>query len=293
MKEISSKNGPYRLLFSELRARGYVEGDNLIVLRFSAEGDASRYDATISEVIAASPDVIVTSNNPLALRFKAQVHTKPIVALMADPVTFGLVSNLKSPEANLTGVSVDAGLEIWGKGLDLLIEAASNIRRAALLCTDWYWRSDAAEEIRKLAHSLSVKLIPPPFRGDFTKLEYSRALSEMGREQVDALLVTDGTDHLAQRELIVQTAREWRVPALYPWRQCIEIGGFMAYSVDLQELWRRAAICVDSLFKGAHPRDIPINRADKFTTIINLRAAKDLGLTVPPLLLARADEVIE
>jgi putative ABC transport system substrate-binding protein len=126
LNETSSFYGPF---FKELRRLGYVEGKNLAVLRFSAEGDTALYDPMVRDVVSASPDVVFTANNPLVLRFKALVHSIPVVALMGDPLAFGIVASLARPDGNITGISADAGEEIWGKRLAMLLEAVPTATR--------------------------------------------------------------------------------------------------------------------------------------------------------------------
>ncbi|MGE5214387.1 MAG: ABC transporter substrate-binding protein [Nitrospirota bacterium] len=290
MSETGSVYGPF---FKELRRLGYIEGKNTVVLRFSAEQDTARYDPMVRDVVGASPDVIFTSNNPLVLRFKALVHTIPIVALMGDPVAFGIVASLASPEGNITGISADAGEDIWGKRLELLLEAVPTSTRIGFLCSEPFWEGPQGAKVREAARRFSVTLIAPPLKGVYKEPEYLRVFGVLNREHVQALLVSDGVENNVQHNLIVRLVAKQHLPALYPYRSFVDVGGLMAYAVDVSDMFRRGADYVDMILKGKKPDQIPIYQADRFTTIINLKSAKALGITVPPSLLARADEVIE
>jgi putative ABC transport system substrate-binding protein len=286
-----SETGLYKSLFVELRRLGYVEGQNLIVLRFSAKGDPALYDKTVVAAINSSPDVIlVTGAAPFLLRIKALVHSIPVVATMADPVAFGVVSNLARPEGNITGISVDAGIEVWGKRLGILLEAVPTARRVGFLSTAPYWNGRAGDAVRAAARKFAVTLVGSPLEV-FQEPEYLRALNLLRFEQADGLLVTEG--HLDHGRVIVDLAERVRLPTLYSYREYVEMGGLMAYAVDRSNLLRQAARYIDMIFKGAKPGEVPIYQSDKYTTIINLKAAKAQGLTMPSSLVLRADEVIE
>jgi putative tryptophan/tyrosine transport system substrate-binding protein len=289
-----SESGPLKLLFIELRRLGYVEGENLVVLRFSAKGDPTRYDTAVREAVRSSPHLIFVSGaTPLVLRVKALERSIPVVAGMNDPVALGIVSNLARPEGNITGISVDAGIELYGKRLGMLLEAIPTARRVGFLCTEAYWNSVAGDTMRTVARNFSVQVVGTPLQGVAQEPAYMQFLELLQREQADGLLVTEGGDHLAHRRVIVDFAERARLPALYPFREYVESGGLMAYAIDRINLYRQQAHYIDTIFKGAKPGDLPIYQVDKFTTIINLKAAKTIGLTIPPTLLARADEVME
>lgn len=283
----------YGVFFKELRRLGYVEGKNLVVLRFSAEGDTARYDPMVRDVVSASPDVIMTANTPLVLRFKALVHSIPVVAMMGDPIARGVVTSLARPDGNITGISADAGEEIWGKRLAMLLEAVPTATQVGFLCSEPFWDGSQGAAVREAARQFSVTLVAPPLKGVYQEPEYRRVFDVLEREHAQALLVSDSVENFSKQHLIVELAEKVRLPALYPYRESVDIGGLMAYSVDVQDMFRRAANYVDMILKGKKPGEIPIYQADIFTTVVNLKTAKTLGLTIPPSLLARADEVIE
>jgi putative ABC transport system substrate-binding protein len=293
VSDMSETNSDYGILFKELRRLGYVEGQNLVVLRFSAEGDTARYDPIIRDVISASPDVIITVNNPLVLRFKALVYSIPVVAMMGDPIAFGIVTSLARPDGNITGISADAGEEIWGKRLGMLLEAVPTATRVGFLCSEPFWEGAQGAKVREAARQSSVTLVAPPLKGVYQEPEYRRVFDLLEREHADVLLVSDSVENNVQRRLIVALVEKVRLPALYPFREFVDIGGLMAYAVDVQDMFRRVADYADMILKGKKPGEIPIYQADKFTTVVNLKTAKTLGLTIPPMLLGRADEVIE
>jgi putative tryptophan/tyrosine transport system substrate-binding protein len=293
ISDMSETSQDYGALFKEFRRLGYVEGKNLVVLRFSAGGNPARYDPIIREVVSASPDVVITANNPLVLRFKALVHSIPVLALMGDPLAFGIVDSLARPDGNITGVSADAGEEIWGKRLAILLEAVPKATRIGYLCPEPFWDGPQGSQVREAARQSSVTLIAPPLKGVYQEPDYRRVFELLEREQAQVLLVSDAVENNVQRNLIVKLVEGARLPALYPYREFVDIGGLMAYAVDVQEMFRRVTDYADMVLKGKQPGDIPIYQADKFTTVVNLKTAKALGLTIPPALLARADEVIE
>jgi putative ABC transport system substrate-binding protein len=279
--------------FKELRRLGYVEGKNLVLLRFSAEGDTARYDPMIHDVMSASPDVIITANTPLVLRFKALVHSIPVVAMMGDPIAFGVVTSVARPDGNITGITSDAGEEIWGKRLAMLVEAVPTATNVGFLCSEPFWDGAQGAAVREAARQSSVTLTAPPLKGVYQEPEYLRVFDILEREHAQVLLVSDSVENLVQRHLIVKYVERTRLPALYPFREFVDVGGLMAYAVDARDMVRHAVEYADAILKGKKPGDLPIYQADKFTTLVNLKTAKALGLTIPPTLLARADEVIE
>jgi putative ABC transport system substrate-binding protein len=288
-----SETGFYGTLFKELKRLGYIEGENLVVLRFSAEGDPARYDSIIGQIISAAPDVVITGKNPLVLRFKALTKSTPIVALMGDPVAWGIVESLAHPGGNITGVSADAGEEIWGKRLAVLVEAFPTATRVGFLCTAPFWDSPQGSMVREAARKSSVTMITPPLLGVYQEPEYRRVFGELQRQHAEVLLVSDDAVLLAHTGLIIDLIQRAGLPALFPYREFVTVGGLMAYAIDVHDMWANAARYADMVLKGTKPDEIPVYQVHKFTTIINLKTAKALGLEIPPSLLARADEVIE
>jgi putative ABC transport system substrate-binding protein len=289
----TGNNPNYVPLLRELRRLGYVEGKNLAVLRFSAEGDTARYDSTVRDVAAVTPDAVIVSGNRLVLGLKAITSTIPVIALVSDPIASGIVASLSRPGGNITGVTTDAGLEISGERLATLLEVVPGASRVGFLVTDYMWQTAEGTVMRDAAERTSVSVVGSRLSGAMQEAEYRRVFETMKQDQAQALLVSAAPENYAQRRLVVDLADKARLPAIYPFRDYVGLGGLMAYSVDIPDLFRRMAGYADLIFKGANPGEMPIYQATKFELVINLKTAKALGLTVPPTLLARADEVIE
>ena len=276
----------WRAFFVELRKLGHFEGGDLVVQRYSAEGHPSRYLDLAQEVVSLSPDIIFVTGNQLARAFRP-LSTTPIVAIMGDPLATGMVKSLARPGGNLTGVSWDAGIEIWGKLLQLLKEAVPSMNKFAYVGVQLarigatrYAIESAAQQLGLSVISLSIKEPSPE--------EYGRLSDALVEETPDAIVDTGGFG-----AGIVQLAAKQRLPAMYPSRFYTNLGGLMSYGSDATETARQIANDVHQILGGVKPGDIPIYQATKFELVINLKAADALGLTVPQSLLALADEVLE
>jgi putative tryptophan/tyrosine transport system substrate-binding protein len=282
----------WRAFFAELRRLGYLEGQNLIIERYSAEGHHERYAGLAREIVARNPDVIVTGTNPVVTAFMAATSTIPVVAFMLDPLKAGLVTSLARPGGNLTGITLDAGIEIWGKRLQMLKEAIPSMAKVAFLGMREGWEGSSGQVLQEVGGRLGISLdFMLPQQG--TPSEIGRVFAVMQQQRPDAVLVSGEGDLYAHRKLIAELAEKNRLPAMCPYRDYVEAGGLMAYAVDLAELLRRMADDVHQILKGAKPGDIPIYQATKFELLINLKTAKELGLTLPPALLTLAAEIIE
>jgi putative ABC transport system substrate-binding protein len=293
--ELTETGSPrYVAFFKELRRLGHVEGHNIAVERYSGEGRTEHFAELASEVVSRSPDLIVATTSRLVLNFKAATTTIPIVGLMADPVRFGIVESLARPGGNITGISTDAGLEIWGKRLGLLRETVPGTSKVGFLASRVLWESPIAiAALQEAAEGMGISLIGPPLEGTIQEQEYRRVFEVLEQGHPDALIVGDQAENLTYRRIIIELAAKGGLPALYPYREQAEAGGLMAYAPDLLDLYRRAAGNVSDILNGAKPSDIPVYQASKFELVINSKTAKMLGLTFSPSLLARADEVIE
>jgi len=276
-----------------LRDLGYVEGRNVVIEYRSAEGKLERLPALAAELVALKADVIVAGSAPAALAAKQATRTLPIVfAAVADPVTSGLVTSLARPGGNVTGLSILAP-ELVGKCLEQLTQAVPGISRVAVL---WHpgafgerTEKDMLKEAEVAARTLGVRLQFVETRGP---ADIDRAFSDMTRERAGALTVLSSTMFLGERSRLVDLAAKNRLPAVYAWREAVDAGGLMSYGANLADLFRRAATYVDRILKGAKPGDLPVEQPTKFELVINLKTAKALGLTIPPSLLQRADQVI-
>src|SRR5450755_1268547 len=283
----------YGPLFKELSRLGYVEGDNLIVERYSANGQTDHFDELARVVVSTHPDVIRSSSTRLALAFKKSTATIPIVAVCADPVADGLVSSLARPGGNITGVSVDAGIEIWGKRLGLLLEVIQKPSNVQFLASRAVWEMAAGQVVRDAAKQARISVTVALLDGTIDESQYRRVFTAMEQDRVDALMVSDQPENRTHRQLIVNLAAKSQIPTSYPYREYVALGGLMAYFVDNDDVTRQTANMVGEILKGTNPADMPFYQPTKFQLVINLKTAKTLGLEIPPALLLRADEVIE
>jgi ABC-type uncharacterized transport system substrate-binding protein len=282
----------WRAFFAELRRLGYVEGENLIIERYSAEGHHERYADLAREIVSRNPDLIVTGTNPVVIAVTAATSTIPVVAFMLDPLKAGLITSLARPGGNLTGITLDAGLEVWAKRLEMLKEAIPSTAKAAFIGMRGGWEGSSEQVLRDASDRLGISLVLMlPEKG--TPSEIERVFAALEQQRPDAVLVSGEGDLYAHRQLIVELAKKSRLAVMCPYRDYVEAGGLMAYAVDLAELLKRMADNVHQILKGAKPGDIPIYQPTKFELLINLKTAKALGLTLPPALLARAAEIIE
>jgi putative ABC transport system substrate-binding protein len=281
----------WRPFFEELRRHGFIEGRNLIVERYSGEGQSDRYAELARAVVASKPDAIYCGTVRMAAYLKAATETIPIVADAAGVVEFGLVSSLAHPGGNITGVS-DAGLEFYAKHLELLRLVVPTASRLAYLTPHEVWDSPLVAPVKDAARQIGVSLVPELLEATIQEPEYRRLFALMAQQGVEALIVGSSQENNANGRLIVELAEIARLPTLYPGRWHVE-GGLMSYGADTSELYRQLGADIAEILKGAKPGDIPFYQPMRFELVINLKTAKALGLTVPPSLLARADEVIE
>ncbi len=283
----------YRTFVDELRRLGYVEGQNLVIERYSGEGRVELFGALAVDVVGRKPDVVWAIGPQLLLAFKAATATIPVVALTDDPLGYGIVPSLARPGGNITGVSADPGIEGWAKPLELLKEVIPSLSRVGFLVTRAVLGSRGAAVVREASEKLGISLVALPLDSPIDEAAFRRAFAVMAQEGVEAVYVSAGAETDANLRLIVDLADEGRLPAVYSFRGAAEIGGLMAASYDLLELARHNAIQIDQILKGANPGDIPFFQTTTFPLIINLKTARALGLAIPPAVLARADEVIE
>jgi putative tryptophan/tyrosine transport system substrate-binding protein len=283
----------YRAFFEELSRLGYVEGQNLRVERHSGEGRPERYDELVRNVVNTHPDLIIAAGARLSLDFKMATTTIPIVTILIDPVAQGLVASIARPGGNITGVTITGGLDIIGKRVGLLLEAMPRLSSLSYLASRPNWEDPRGAAAREAAKKTGISLKPALLSSAFNEQEYQRIFRSMEQDRTDALMVADEAEHYTYGATIVELAAKARIPTLYAYREFVEIGGLMAYSSDLPEIYRRLANLIDKVLRGANPGDIPFNQPTKFELVINLKTAKALGLEMPAMLLGRADEVIE
>ncbi len=274
-----------------LRELGYVEGRNIQIEYRWAEGRFDRLPALAAELVGLGVNVIVAANTPAALAAKNATSTIPIVLVTSgDPVGSGLVASLARPGANVTGLSLTPTPAISGKLLELLKEAFPTVTHVAVLANPANPpTAGLLMEIELAARSLGLRLRVVQVR---EPKEFGDAFATMKSERVSALLVIADPLVNDSRDRIVAFAATNRLPAIYPYRTFVDAGGLMSYGADLSDLSRRAATYVDRILKGAKPAELPIEQPTKFQLVVNLKTAKALGLTIPPPLLLRADDVI-
>jgi ABC-type uncharacterized transport system substrate-binding protein len=246
-----------RHFFDELRALGHTESDSLVVERYSAEGRAERFPALAAEIAARRPDLIVANHNALVAALRRASGTIPIVAIIADPVGSGLVESLARPGGNITGVSIDAGIEIYGKRLQILKEAVPEIETIAYLGLPGDWRGQIEKTMRDAGQNLRVSVVSIA-PADVTVASLTAAFVSAEQQGIHALSVSGAGDFLAHRQLIADLAMRARLPAMYPYRDYVDAGGLIAYATELGDLARHLAQNVHQVLQGVKPADIPI-----------------------------------
>jgi putative ABC transport system substrate-binding protein len=275
-----------------LRENGFVEGKNIIIERRFADGQVNKYADLVSELIGFNLDVIVTSSGDATKAAQSATNKIPIVMMnVADPVGQGMVASLARPGGNVTGLILDESAEIAGKRLQLLKDAVQQMARAAVLMNpdtvyeQWQWRF-----LQLAAPALNVTLSAVAVR---KKEELQGAFTQITSQRLDALLVTSGGLNFTNRKLIMDLALKAKLPAMSSFRESTEAGGLISYGSNRTEAFRRAAIYVSKILKGANPGDLPLEQPTKYDLVINLGTAKALNLEIPRSLLLIADEVIE
>jgi putative ABC transport system substrate-binding protein len=274
-----------------LREIGYVEGENLLIEERYAEGKLDRLPTLAAELVRLKVDVIITAGPPVTRAVKEATATIPVVmAQDGDPVGNGFVASLARPGGNITGMSQLAP-EISGKQLELLKETVPKLSRVAVLGTSTRpGNAQALKETELAGGTFGVRLQYLDVRGP---KDIETAFREAHKGRAGAVLVLQSPVFTSQRTQVADLAAKTRLPAIYPQTEYTDAGGFMCYGVNTPDLFRRAAYHVDKILKGAKPANLPVEQPKKFELVINLKAAKQIGLTIPPNVLARADRVIK
>jgi len=276
-----------------LRDLGWIEGQNLLVEWRWADGKVERLSGFAAELAKLNVDLIVAPQSDSALAAKRATRTIPIVHVVAgDPVADGLVTSVAHPGGNVTGLTATPSPEIVGKGLELL-KAATGASRVAVLwnpARNYPAVGLALREVNTAARVLGVQLQVLEARGPD---QFEPAFAAMARGQADALLAFEDSMFWLNRGRLAELEAKHRLPTMHDLREYVKAGSLMSYGPDLADLFRRAATYVDKILKGAKPADLPVEQPTKFELVINLKTAKALGLTIPPSLLQRADEVIQ
>jgi putative ABC transport system substrate-binding protein len=275
-----------------LRELGWVEGKTIVIEYRWAEGRSDRLPDLAAELVRLKVDVIFAGSTAVAVAAKNATGTIPIVmATGGDPVGRGLVATLARPGGNVTGLSFSVGMDIVGKWLELLKETVPKVRRVAVLSNPAN-PSHALGIESVIAAARAVGVQPQLLKAGGPN-EFDNAFAAMARERAEALLVLLDPFFGFHRARLSELAAKSRIPAMYGSREYPEAGGLMSYGADFRHSHRRSATYVDKILKGAKPADLPVEQPTKFELMINLKTAKALGLTIPPSLLARADQVIE
>ena len=280
--------GPFR---EGLRERGYIEGRDLIVEYRWAEGQYERFPALVQELIVLKVDVIVTAGTPAALAVKRATTRIPVVMLaVGDPVGSGLVASLGHPGGNLTGL-VAIAPDLEGKRLELLKEIVPRLSAVAFLTNPTNRLHVTSEkQVREAARALHLRVEFFPVR---TEAEFDRAFQTIAAWRPGALVMLADRVFLHNRARIVEFTERSRLPAVYAYSELVEAGGLMSFGPSYPGMHRRAAYYVDRILKGTRPADLPMEQPSKFELIVNLKAARSLGLTIPQPVLLRADQVLE
>jgi putative ABC transport system substrate-binding protein len=285
--------GPLDEVFkSSLRQLGYVEGQNMTITYRWAEEKLDRLPALAVELVQLNVDVIVTETTPGARAAKKATTTIPIVmALSADAVGAGLVASLARPGANVTGLTF-IGIDLGGKLVELLKEISPKASRLAYLGNPELTTPEelAFKAMQPVAQRLgmSIKFVEARSQNDF-----KGAFDEIRQARADGLVVSQNVIYVQNRKWIADLATQYRLPAIYGRSDFVDAGGLVSYGTSFPQLYRRAAIYVDKILKGANPADLPVEQPTKFELVINLKTAKQIGLTISPNVLARADRVIK
>jgi putative ABC transport system substrate-binding protein len=274
-----------------LESLGWSEDRNARIDARFAAGKADQFQVLAKELIALQPDVIFAHSTPIVAALQRESRTIPIVFVsVSDPIGSGFVASLARPGGNLTGLlQYEQG--ITGKWLAMLKEIAPRLERAALVANpkttayDYFLRAAQAA-----APSLTIELVSTPVE---TAADIEHAIESAARTPNGGLLLPPDTTTTVHRDLIIALAARHCLPAVYPFRVFVEAGGLMSYGTEQVAMFRQAALYVDRILRGAKPADLPVQAPTKFETVVNLKTAKALGLTVPPGLLVAADEVIE
>ena len=292
--EWSSKN-VWTTLFSRLPQIGFVEGKSLIIDRYTTDGRSEHYGEVARNIVQAKPDVIALGfDHQLILKIAEETTTIPIVATFGDPVAAGIVRNMGRPERNITGVSLDAGIEMQGKHLEILLQAVPSASRVAYLSNSAEWEGAWGQSVRDAGRRLEISIIGVPLEHSAGEPEYRHAFERMGQQAIKALMANGFPPNFDHRDLILELAVKYRLPSITWWADRVEGGqGFLSYAPDYPYYFRLWADEVGQALNGVAPADIPIQQATKLLLEINLKTAKAIGVDVPETLISRADKVIE
>jgi putative ABC transport system substrate-binding protein len=275
-----------------LRELGWIEGQNITIESRWAEGRLDRLPDLAAELVRLKVDVLFTPATTATAAAQNATTTIPIVmAMVGDPVRRGTIASLARPGGNVTGLSINVGVETISKQLELLKEVIPKISRVAVLGNpDEPQYGPMVKEAEIVGRALGVQLQVLKARGPN---EFDRAFAAMVKQRAAALWVLSGAVYFLHQRQLADLAAKSRLPTTYGYREYVDAGGLLAYGPNIRESWQRAAIYVDKILKGAKPAELPVEQPTKFELVINLKTAKALGLTIPPAVLGRADVIVE
>src|SRR5690349_16298714 len=253
----------YRAFFRRLRDLGYIEGQNLAIERYSGEGQSKSYAELAREALRGDPDLIFVVNLRLAREVKTAMKSVPVVVIAGDPAFSG-AGGAARRSGNLTGVIVDAGVDMAGRSFELLHEVVPSASRIAWLASPGLWGSHYRAAKREGTPQTKVSLIGPPVSAPFQEAEYRRVFAAIAKEKAQGLVIGGQSENYAHRRLIVELAERARLPAIYSYREFVDVGGLMSYGPDLAEIYAHAAEQVDQILKGTPPQEIPVYHPTKF-----------------------------
>jgi putative tryptophan/tyrosine transport system substrate-binding protein len=291
LRPVSSPDWLTEAFQQGLRQLGYIEGRNIVIEYRFAAGREDRLPELAAELVRLNVDVIVAGSTPAARAAQDATRTVPIVFVaVTDPVVSGLVASLARPRGNVTGVATEPTPELSGKRLELLKEVVPRVSGVAVLNNPANPASAiASKETHKAAQKWGLQV---HFLDVRNAKDVDTAFEAVNRTRANALAVLIDPLFIINKKRIVTLATKSALPAIYPWKEMVDSGGLMSYGPNFLDLWRRAVIYVDKILKGAKPADLPVERPMRAEFVINLKAAKEIGLAIPPEVLQRADIVI-
>jgi putative ABC transport system substrate-binding protein len=283
------------IVLEEMKRLGYAEGTNLIVDRYSAEGRYDRFPQIARDVVATGPDVIYLLSTRMVHAVQFETRTIPVVAWMTDPVAAGVASSLARPGGNVTGASTDGGAEMGAKYIQLLSEAVGKLSNVRLLGTPPIWEKNAVvKTMREAAEKMNIPFQLEPLQAPIDETGYRRAFDAMQRDHVDGVVISSEPEHSGANGLLLgRLAQEYRIPEISVYISSVESGALMCYAWNAKGVAPHVAAQIVDILNGGNPAEIPFYQETRWTLVINLKAAKELGLEIPAGLVARADRVIE
>jgi ABC-type uncharacterized transport system substrate-binding protein len=276
---------------TELRRLGYVEGRNLDIKVRAVE--SAQVNALAGEIATVRPDAIFAPAQNIVKLLKTSGVKTPIVTIAVNPVGSGLAASLAHPGGNITGLSLDSGQNTLAKRIELLKTAAPAMTRMAILILKPYWKGRYDNIFGAAARQLGISVIGAPFETPADEPQYRQVFARLSAAGADSLYVTPSPENFLHRRLISELAVAARLPSISFYPENAEAGGLMSYGPDLVDIYGRAAGYLDRILKGGDPATMPIEQPTKFDLVVNLRTAKALGLSLPPGLLVRANDIIE